>query len=99
MRASRPRLAATRPYARAHTLLARSLLEHGHNAVALYGGIHPKRRKQVWQEFAGGGGAEIMVCTNLASRGLDFNNVHHVPRAHPRGPVAGRGREEELRGV
>merc|ERR1712110_7790 len=36
-----------------------------------------KRRKQVWSEFTGSG-ADIMVCTNLASRGLDFHNVHHV---------------------
>mmetsp|Transcript_59901 Transcript_59901/g.194152 ORF Transcript_59901/g.194152 Transcript_59901/m.194152 type:complete len:583 (+) Transcript_59901:1616-3364(+) len=55
----------------------KGMLEHGVSAVALHGGLHPKKRKQVWKEFVGTG-ADVMVCTNLASRGLDFNNVHHV---------------------
>ena len=37
-------------------------------------------RCQAWDSFAGAGKADVMVCTNLASRGLDFSNVHHVPR-------------------
>eukprot|EP00931_Biecheleriopsis_adriatica_P060143 TRINITY_DN36104_c0_g1_i2.p1 TRINITY_DN36104_c0_g1~~TRINITY_DN36104_c0_g1_i2.p1 ORF type:complete len:682 (+),score=133.16 TRINITY_DN36104_c0_g1_i2:81-2048(+) len=55
----------------------KSLLEHGVNSVGLYGGLHPSKRKQVWEQFSGTG-ADVMVCTNLASRGLDFSNVHHV---------------------
>merc|ERR1740121_858620 len=55
----------------------RSMVEHGVNAVGLHGGINPKKRKQVWNDFAGTSG-EVMVCTNLASRGLDFSDVHHV---------------------
>lgn len=55
----------------------RSMVEHGVNAVGLHGGINPKKRKQVWNDFAGSSG-EVMVCTNLASRGLDFSDVHHV---------------------
>lgn len=56
----------------------KSLLEHGMNAVCLHGNVHPDKRKQAWDSFAGGGKADVMVCTNLASRGLDFSNVHHV---------------------
>eukprot|EP00933_Yihiella_yeosuensis_P043756 TRINITY_DN38688_c0_g1_i2.p1 TRINITY_DN38688_c0_g1~~TRINITY_DN38688_c0_g1_i2.p1 ORF type:complete len:476 (-),score=89.90 TRINITY_DN38688_c0_g1_i2:107-1534(-) len=55
----------------------KSLLEHGVSAVGLYGGLHPNKRKQVWENFTGTG-ADVMVCTNLASRGLDFSGVHHV---------------------
>jgi len=55
----------------------RSMLEHGLSAVALHGNMHPNRRKEVWREFSGSG-ADVMVCTNLASRGLDFQHVHHV---------------------
>merc|ERR1740129_1490345 len=53
------------------------MIEHGLSAVALHGNIGPKKRKEIWREF-NGGNADVMVCTNLASRGLDFNNVHHV---------------------
>ncbi|CAE7763620.1 unnamed protein product [Symbiodinium sp. CCMP2456] len=56
----------------------KSLLEHGMNAVCLHGNVHPDKRKQAWDSFAGAGKADVMVCTNLASRGLDFSNVHHV---------------------
>merc|ERR1719213_173238 len=43
----------------------------------MHGNMNPKKRKQVWKAFAGSE-ADVMVTTNLASRGLDFNNVHHV---------------------
>lgn len=55
----------------------RGMLEHGHSAVALHGNAPAKTRKKAWMEFQGTG-ADVMVCTNLASRGLDFSNVHHV---------------------
>lgn len=53
------------------------MAEHGFKAVALHGLLHVKHRKKIWSDF-NGTGADIMVCTNLASRGLDFGNVHHV---------------------
>merc|ERR1719502_198935 len=53
------------------------MLEHGASAVAMHGNMHPKRRKQVWNAFSGSE-ADVMICTNLASRGVDFGNVHHV---------------------
>ena len=72
----------------------KSLLEHGIDAVCLHGNVHPDKRKQAWRvgigtlrlpswheawdAFAGRGKADVMVCTNLASRGLDFSNVHHA---------------------
>ncbi|CAE6973603.1 unnamed protein product [Symbiodinium natans] len=55
----------------------KSLLEHGMNAVCLHGNVHPDKRKQAWEAF-GKAKADVMVCTNLASRGLDFSHVHHV---------------------
>ncbi|CAE8675982.1 unnamed protein product, partial [Polarella glacialis] len=55
----------------------KSLLEHGVRSVGLYGGLHPQKRKQVWEQFTGND-ADVMVCTNLASRGLDFSGIHHV---------------------
>ncbi|CAJ1344298.1 unnamed protein product [Effrenium voratum] len=54
----------------------KSLLEHGINAVALHGRVHPDKRKEAYESFSKN--ADVMVCTNLASRGLDFSNVHHV---------------------
>lgn len=57
--------------------LTKALLEHGVSAVALHGNMNVKLRKQVWTDFTGSA-ADVMVCTNLASRGLDFQNVHHV---------------------
>merc|ERR1740121_1725198 len=57
--------------------VAQGMREHGVSAVALHGNIHPKKRKQIWSDFTGTS-AEVMVCTNLASRGLDFSDVHHV---------------------
>jgi len=55
----------------------RGMLEHGLSSVAMHGNMQPKKRKQVWKAFSGSE-ADVMVCTNLASRGIDFNNVHHV---------------------
>lgn len=54
-----------------------SLREHGMSSVAMHGNMDPKKRKQVWKAFSGSE-ADVMVTTNLASRGLDFSNVHHV---------------------
>ncbi|CAK9035666.1 unnamed protein product [Durusdinium trenchii] len=59
-------------------MVFKSLQEHGVNAVALHGNVHPKKRKEAYEAFNSASGAEVMVCTNLASRGLDFSNVHHV---------------------
>eukprot|EP00971_Amphidinium_carterae_P340642 6479091-Amphidinium_carterae.1 len=39
--------------------------------------MQPKDRKKVWNEF-NTSATDIMVTTNLASRGVDFTNVHHV---------------------
>lgn len=44
------------------------------NAVALHGNVHPDKRKEAYESFKGTG-ADLMVCTNLASRGLDFSNA------------------------
>eukprot|EP00929_Paragymnodinium_shiwhaense_P112598 TRINITY_DN80853_c0_g1_i1.p1 TRINITY_DN80853_c0_g1~~TRINITY_DN80853_c0_g1_i1.p1 ORF type:complete len:672 (-),score=118.29 TRINITY_DN80853_c0_g1_i1:67-2082(-) len=55
----------------------KALLDHGYNAVAMHGNVHFKKRQEVWSDF-NGTAADVMVTTNLASRGLDFKNVHHV---------------------
>eukprot|EP00913_Durusdinium_trenchii_P034706 g32468.t1 len=54
-------------------MVFKSLQEHGVNAVALHGNVHPKKRKEAYEAFNSASGAEVMVCTNLASRGLDFS--------------------------
>eukprot|EP00438_Fugacium_kawagutii_P022209 Skav203942 [mRNA] locus=scaffold391:34381:40485:- [translate_table: standard] len=55
----------------------RSLEEHGMNACALHGRVHPDKRKDAYNALSPRG-KDLMVCTNLASRGLDFSHVHHV---------------------
>lgn len=58
-------------------MVFRSLQEHGMEVCALHGKVHPDKRKEAYEAFQGTG-KDVMVCTNLASRGLDFSNVHHV---------------------
>ncbi|CAL1174128.1 unnamed protein product [Cladocopium goreaui] len=58
-------------------MVFRSLQEHGLEVCALHGKVHPDKRKEAYEAFQGTG-KDVMVCTNLASRGLDFSNVHHV---------------------
>jgi len=47
------------------------------DALAIHGGLTQNRRSQVLEEFHGKG-TKIMVCTDVAARGLDIKDVSHV---------------------
>ncbi len=50
----------------------------GINAKAIHGGMEQKKRIKVLTEFNGEGGVGIIVCTDVAARGLDIKGVTHV---------------------
>src|SRR6056297_1219405 len=50
----------------------------GINAKAIHGGMDQKKRIRVLEEFNGKGGIGIIVCTDVAARGLDIKGVSHV---------------------
>lgn len=47
------------------------LREAGFDSVGLHGGIPPKLRSKFYQSFLDGS-ASVLVCTDIAARGLDF---------------------------
>ena len=57
--------------------LSKTLLEGGKNVSAVHGRQELKARTQAWHDFVKGSN-DILVSTNLASRGLDTQNVGHV---------------------
>ncbi|KAF4742130.1 hypothetical protein FOZ63_023804, partial [Perkinsus olseni] len=63
--------------------VAKMLETEGYSVSSLHGEMAFKNRRKEFASFKGASktGApakEIMVCTNLASRGLDFDDVGHV---------------------
>ncbi|TDH72037.1 uncharacterized protein CCR75_000103 [Bremia lactucae] len=55
------------------------LREHGfQNMACLHGDMPPARRLEAIQAFKGDASVNILVCTDLAARGLDVMSVHHV---------------------
>ncbi len=55
-----------------------NLSNFGINAKAIHGGLQQNKRSRVLQEFNGKGGANVLVCTDIAARGLDIQAVSHV---------------------
>jgi len=53
------------------------LRERGMATACLHGDIPPKLRKENWDRFTSGG-ARVLVCTDIAARGLDTLSVEHV---------------------
>jgi superfamily II DNA/RNA helicase len=53
------------------------LREYEFNSVLLHGSMHQSSRKHSIEEFVSGK-ADILVCTDLAARGLHFEGVEHV---------------------
>ncbi|OQR88913.1 DEAD/DEAH box RNA helicase [Achlya hypogyna] len=53
------------------------LHEHGYHCTSLHGEIPPVVRKKNFEAFAGTTAA-VLVCTDLAARGLDLDHVDHV---------------------
>jgi len=57
--------------------LAVNLARHDIDAVAIHGGLTQNKRSFVMESFHAGK-AKILVCTDVAARGLDIKNVSHV---------------------
>ena len=57
--------------------LAKYLAEQGHKTVALSGDLGQSERNRVMDQFSRGQ-YQILITTDLASRGLDLLNVSHV---------------------
>lgn len=57
------------------------LCEKGFVVSAFHGGLDQKEREEALYKFSNGS-ANIMVCTDLASRGLDINGIGHVIHYH-----------------
>ncbi|KAG1696432.1 hypothetical protein DVH05_018563 [Phytophthora capsici] len=56
-----------------------TLREHGfQDAVCLHGDMPPARRHDAIQAFTEDSNVNILVCTDLAARGLDVESVKHV---------------------
>lgn len=57
--------------------LALNLARYDIDAVAIHGGLTQNKRSFVMESFHAGK-AKILVCTDVAARGLDIKNVSHV---------------------
>lgn len=57
--------------------VANNLSNAGINAKAIHGGMDQKKRLRILNEFHGKG-LGVMVCTDVAARGLDIKGVSHV---------------------
>ncbi len=58
--------------------VAENLNNRGIKAKAIHGGMDQNKRKKVLDEFNGIGGVSVLVCTDIAARGLDIEKVSHV---------------------
>ena len=58
-------------------ILFKSLTSHGFDAVALHGDMPQSKRNETLAKFKAGE-AELLVCSDVAARGLDISNVSHV---------------------
>ncbi len=58
-------------------ILYKSLTKHGFNAVALHGDMPQSKRNEMLAKFKAGE-AELLVCSDVAARGLDISAVGHV---------------------
>ena len=57
--------------------VASNLKLNGINAQAIHGGLNQNQRKRVLENFHKGK-VNVLVCTDVAARGLDIQNVSHV---------------------
>ena len=58
-------------------VLFKSLTKHGFNAVALHGDMPQPKRMEMLAKFKAGE-ADLLVCSDVAARGLDITGVSHV---------------------
>ncbi|MBN2881428.1 DEAD/DEAH box helicase, partial [Candidatus Woesearchaeota archaeon] len=57
--------------------VAKNLAKNGVKAQGIHGGISQARRTHILQEFYSDG-CHVLVCTDVAARGLDIKGVSHV---------------------
>jgi ATP-dependent RNA helicase DeaD len=57
--------------------VAKNLEKQGIDAIAIHGGLSQAKRTQTLDRFHKKG-VSVLVCTDVASRGLDINEVSHV---------------------
>jgi len=55
-----------------------NLVSLGINAKAIHGGLNQNKRSKVLDEFNSKNNVNILVCTDVAARGLDIKEVSHV---------------------
>ena len=58
-------------------LIVKNLQRYDLKAMAIHGGLTQEKRNRTLQKFHDGQ-ARILVCTDVAARGLDIKNVSHV---------------------
>ena len=58
-------------------VLYKSLISHGFNAIALHGDMPQSKRNETLAKFKNGE-AKLLVCSDVAARGLDISDVSHV---------------------
>ena len=58
--------------------VSNNLNHFGINAIAIHGGMLQNKRNQVLNEFNSKEGVNVLVCTDVAARGLDIPGVSHV---------------------
>lgn len=58
--------------------VASNLNNSGIKAKAIHGGMNQNKRNRVLGEFNSESGVNVLVCTDVAARGLDIRNVSHV---------------------
>jgi ATP-dependent RNA helicase DeaD len=57
--------------------LTEKITAHGHRAEALHGGMDQEQRDRVMKKLRGGG-ADLLIATDVAARGLDISRLTHV---------------------
>jgi ATP-dependent RNA helicase DeaD len=57
--------------------VANNLKAHKIHAVAIHGGLAQNKRNRIMEDFKNNY-VEVLVCTDVAARGIDVNNVSHV---------------------
>jgi superfamily II DNA/RNA helicase len=58
-------------------ILYRSLTKHGFDAVQLHGDMAQSKRTETLEKFKGGE-VSLMVCSDVAARGIDIKGLSHV---------------------
>jgi len=58
-------------------IVAQNLKDSGLRALAIHGGINQSKRTQIMKQFQDEH-IQVLVCTDVAARGLDIKNVSHV---------------------